>query len=94
MIKTIESTPTTLTQEELDKVREVQFNYQQLVYRLGELNLIKSNILQSLEDTKSEISIILENLNHLTDEDNELSKSLQDKYGSTRIDLETGTLLQ
>lgn len=74
-----------LTPEELDSVKAIKNEYTNLAVSLGELELQKSNIAkekQRLLDTQSQ----------LIEKENEIAKTLSDKYGNGTINLETGEI--
>jgi septal ring factor EnvC (AmiA/AmiB activator) len=74
-----------LTPEELDSVKAIKNEYTNLAVSLGELELQKANIAkekQRLLDTQSQ----------LIEKENEIAKTLSDKYGNGTINLETGEI--
>ena len=72
-----------LTQEELQKIGELQQKNNAVVSELGNIELIKMNV-------EARRAAAEEFLTELRKEEEELGKELSDKYGSGSINLETG----
>ena len=72
-----------LTPEEVDQLSEIKNTQESLVISFGEIEYS----IQSLEIQKDKI---VENLTTLKQNEVELGKSLQQKYGEGSIDLESG----
>ena len=72
-----------LTPEEVHKLSEIKNTQESLVISFGEIEYS----IQSLEIQKDKI---IENLTTLKQDEIELGKSLQQKYGEGSIDLESG----
>ena len=72
-----------LTPEEVHKLSEIKNTQESLVISFGEIEYS----IQSLEIQKDRI---IENLTTLKQDEIELGKSLQQKYGEGSIDLESG----
>lgn len=72
-----------LTSEELEKLKKFQTQNNQITNSLGQIEIQK----QILESQKIDI---LQQLSQFQEESSELSKELQEKYGTGNIDIETG----
>ena len=72
-----------LTSEELEKLQKFQTQNNQITNSLGQIEIQK----QILESQKIDI---LQQLSKFQEESSELSKELQEKYGTGNIDIETG----
>jgi len=75
-----------LTQEELDKLQEIQQKNAALIQELGQIKLGEIN-LQKREENAEEY------LSNLRKEEGDLAKELEDKYGQGSIDLEKGEFI-
>ena len=74
-----------LTEEELNKLREIQNQTQSLILELGEIEMVKLQTEKRHEVAKSF-------LNELSEREQQLTKSVFDKYGKCNIDPETGEI--
>ena len=77
---------TTLTTEEIQQLTEVQTQSQQIALELGNLEITRLQ----LEKRKEEVIAFL---NEFKAKEQELGKSLSDKYGNGTIDLEKGEFI-
>ena len=81
-----------LTQEELQKIQDLQVQYNKFVFELGSVEAQ----LQSLAKTKSlletEKDNIISDINKLGEREKELVNTLQEKYGTGNIDPQTGEI--
>jgi len=77
---------TILTVEELQQLTEVQTQSQQITLELGNLEITRLQ----LEKRKEEVITFL---NEFKAKEQELGKSLSDKYGNGSIDLEKGEFI-
>ena len=71
------------TQEELNTLKNFQLRLDQLVTQLGRVHLSKIKLNEQEELLKNEIKT-------LEKEEQELAKTLSDKYGKGSLDIETG----
>jgi|688.fasta_scaffold116850_2 hypothetical protein len=72
------------TEDELSTLRSIQIEYQQIIYRLGQLEVEKK-----LLDKKSlELNTLY---NEILSKETELVSQLNTKYGTGTLDLESGT---
>ena len=72
------------TQEELNNLRSFQTRLDQILSQLGRVHLSKIKLNEQEDLIKAEIKKI-------ENEEQELAKSLSDKYGRGSLDIETGT---
>jgi hypothetical protein len=72
-----------LTQEEIDSLKSIQEQNNQLIANFGQLEIA----IQSLELQKEQL---IEALTTLKTKENDMGKTLQDKYGNGNINIETG----
>ena len=72
-----------LTQEEIDSLKNLKSKLYNLTTALGEIEITKL-------DLDSRRKLIEENLLNLFNEEKELAKKLEEKYGKGNISLETG----
>ena len=81
----IQNKPTTITEEELKELKDLQQAKQSLIYALGELEYEKMR----LESQKQTLEI---QFNKVVQGEYELSQRISEKYGDNKIDLKTGAL--
>lgn len=74
-----------LTEEELQQVREVKQEYNNLAASIGDIDLR----IADLEEAKNNI---LSTRKEVFEKEKELAKKLQDKYGAGVINIETGEI--
>ena len=72
------------TQEELDSLKNFQTRLEQVVSQLGRVHLSKIKLNEQEDLLKAEIK-------NIEKEEQELAKTLSDKYGKGSLDIETGT---
>jgi hypothetical protein len=72
-----------LTQEEIDSLKSIQEQNNQLIANFGQLEIA----IQNLELQKEQL---IEVLTALKTKENDMGKTLQDKYGNGNINIETG----
>jgi len=72
-----------LTQEELEKIQELQQKNQALISELGQIELVRL----SVEQRRKNAEAFLETLRK---EEEDLAKGLSDTYGAGSIDLQSG----
>lgn len=84
------STENRLTSEELEETKELNKQYGEIISSLGENELRTSDIYITLSDLKKEKESILSDYNTMKVKSEKLHKILVSKYGSGKIDLNTG----
>ena len=80
----IKNEPQKFTQEELDNLKGFQTRLDQILSQLGRVHLSKIKLNEQEDFIKAEIKKI-------ETEEQELAKTLSDKYGRGSLDIETGT---
>lgn len=74
-----------LTEEELQQVKTVKSEYNNLAFSLGELELQKINI----EENKKQLINVY---SQLVEKETSIAKTLTEKYGDGTINIETGEI--
>lgn len=74
---------TKLTKEEIQQVKVVQDNRQKVINELGQIKLAELNLEKRLESAET-------TLEQLQQQENELAKYMETKYGNGVIDIDTG----
>ena len=74
---------TKLTKEEIQQVKVVQDNRQKVINELGQIKLAELNLEKRLENAEN-------TLEELQQQENELAKYMETKYGNGVIDIDTG----
>ena len=77
---------TKVTEEELGIIQKFQDNIQTITIQLGQLALKKLNLEKEEEYLELEYDKLLQ-------EENQLGKTLKEKYGEAQIDLKTGEII-
>jgi len=81
-----------LTQEELQSVRDLQSKYNQTLFEIGVAEAQRLALLEQVEKRESDKKVLLGDLATIEQKENELTKSLQEKYGTGSINPETGEI--
>ena len=81
-----------LTQEELQTIKEMQAQYNKLVFELGSIEAQLQNVLNTESALKLEKNNVLEDIKKLSDREKDVVNNLQSKYGMGNIDIETGEI--
>tara|TARA_B100001115_G_C15845026_1_gene425243 strand:+ start:2944 stop:3198 length:255 start_codon:yes stop_codon:yes gene_type:complete len=74
---------TKLTEEEVKQIKVVQDNRQKVINELGQIKLAELNLEKRLESAET-------TLDQLQQQENELAKYMETKYGNGVIDIDTG----
>jgi prolyl oligopeptidase PreP (S9A serine peptidase family) len=72
------------TPEEIESLKNIQIRMDQIISQLGRVHLSRIRVNEQEELVKAEISKIEK-------EEQDLAKTLSDKYGRGSLDIETGT---
>lgn len=67
-----------ITKQELEKIKEILSKRKDILSQMGELEIVKRNMIKSLDEVDLQA--------------NEEQKNLEKKYGSVTIDLTDGTI--
>jgi oligoribonuclease NrnB/cAMP/cGMP phosphodiesterase (DHH superfamily) len=81
-----------LTQEELQSVRDLQSKYNQTLFEIGVAEAQRLALVEQVEKRESDKKSLLSDLATIEQKENELIKSLQEKYGTGSINPETGDI--
>ena len=81
-----------LTQEELQSIRELQSKYNQTLFEIGVAEAQRLALLEQIEKRESDKKSLINDLATIEQKENELIKSLQEKYGTGSINPETGEI--
>ena len=84
--------PSKITDEELQSIKELQKQYQQLTFQVGELHLIKRNLQEQLKNIDTEIENQYSTGLKLAEAEKELIEKLKETYSEANINLETGEI--
>ena len=81
-----------LTTEELEQIKEMQQQYNKFVFELGSIETQLQNLIATQQLAETEKANVLEDIKKLGDRERELISTLQVKYGTGNIDIETGEI--
>jgi len=81
-----------VTPEELQQVKDLQNEYLKATFDLGQIAIDKKDALEKLDKSDKAENEAFRHLASLKHKEQELSNILQEKYGSSTIDLETGVI--
>lgn len=81
-----------VTEEELAQIKELQDAYLKVTYDLGQLAVERLELESKLEKISESQSNAAKHLEVLRNREQEISNTLQENYGSSTIDLETGVI--
>ena len=76
-----------LTEEELQTLKTIQSQTQSLILELGEIEMIKIQIESRYNNAKSFLS-------DLSNQENEFTQSIFEKYGKASVNPETGEIVK
>jgi chromosome segregation ATPase len=79
-----------LTQEELQSVKDLQSKYNQTLFEIGVAEAQRLALHDQIEKLESNKKALLGDLASIEQKENDLVKSLQEKYGTGSINPETG----
>ena len=82
----------TVTPEELEDVKALQSSYLSATYDLGQLHIQKNDAVLALNEADKQIEDTFNHLKVLKQQEADISTKLQEKYGSSTIDLSTGII--
>tara|TARA_R110000796_G_scaffold84711_1_gene184395 strand:+ start:183 stop:476 length:294 start_codon:yes stop_codon:yes gene_type:complete len=82
----VKSAPVSFSQEELNEIRDLRTELNQITFQLGQIKINKIRI------ENSEI-LIKKELFNLEEKESKIAKKLSDRYGKGSIDIETGTFI-
>lgn len=76
-----------LTQEEINELKSVQEQNNQLIVSFGQLEIVLQNLEIQKQELKTQYQLLKE-------KENQLGQSLQTKYGNGNINIETGEFIK
>ena len=74
-----------LTQEEIQSLKQIQFQTQSLILELGEIEMVKIQL-------ENRHQLAKQTLNDLSDQEKSFTQAIFEKYGKCSIDPETGEI--
>lgn len=83
-----------LTAEEIAKIKELQSQYNKFVFELGSMETQLAELAHYKKTLDDEKSNILDDIKTLGTKEKELLSTLQEKYGTGSINIETGEITQ
>jgi len=81
-----------LTEEELKSLQEINARYANVISSLGESELFLYGLQDQLKRAEEEKKGLIADYVSLKEKSDQLSAKLTEKYGSGRIDLQTGVI--
>jgi conjugal transfer/entry exclusion protein len=81
-----------LTPEEINQIKELQTQYNKFVFDLGSIEAQLQTLYRTGEALETEKSNVITDINKLGEREKELVDSLQAKYGTGNINIETGEI--
>lgn len=78
------------TQEEIEQIKQLQADYQQIGLELVQTKLAVSQIKQQLTDYEQQEASLIEKISTTNKQEQEFVTQLQQKYGKGELDLSTG----
>ena len=81
-----------LEEAELQQIKEMQQQYNKFVFELGSVEAQLQNVIATKTLIETEKSNVLEDIKKLSDREKEVVSTLQAKYGTGNIDIETGEI--
>jgi hypothetical protein len=83
----------TVTQEELETLKNFEVNFTKAVYDIGQLHLQHYMVEKQLATIKENIKNAENHVEVISKQEKEFSEQLIEKYGGTSVDLETGIIV-
>jgi hypothetical protein len=78
------------TQEEINQIKELQTNYQQIGLELVQAKLAIIQIKQQLTEYEQQETSLIDKISTINKQEQEFVTQLQQKYGKGELDLSTG----
>ena len=82
---------TKFTQEEMDKIKEIQSSYVGVQQAFGQLEVNRIRLEQQLDSTQQASVDLREKFSEVQDNEQKFIEELNKKYGDGSLDLESGT---
>lgn len=78
------------TPEEIEEIKQVQSNYQNIGLELVQIKLALANAKGQLESLELEEKALTERIGDVNAKERQIARQLEEKYGKGEIDLESG----
>ena len=85
------ATDTKFSQEEMDKIKEIQSSYVGVQQAFGQLEVNRIRLEQQLDSTQQASVELREKFSEVQDNEQKFIEELNKKYGDGSLDLESGT---
>ena len=85
------ATDTKFSQEEMDKIKEIQSSYVGVQQAFGQLEVNRIRLEQQLDSTQQASVDLREKFSEVQDNEQKFIEELNKKYGDGSLDLESGT---
>ena len=82
---------TKFSQEEMDKIKEIQSSYVGVQQAFGQLEVIRIRLEQQLDATQQASSDLRKKFSDVQGDEQKFIEELNTKYGDGSLDLESGT---
>ncbi len=79
------------TEQEMQAIAQLQNDYQQHIFSLGQIDLEKTDLEQQLQELLSKRTEIFNNWKKTQQDENNLLSTLSQKYGDGSLSLKDGT---
>jgi len=79
------------TEQEMQSIAQLQNDYQQHIFSLGQIDLEKTDLEQQLQELLSKRTEIFNNWKKTQQDENNLLSTLSQKYGDGSLSLKDGT---
>ena len=83
-----------LTDDEIKSIKEVQQGYQQLQPTIGSVHLRKHQLILQVEEAEKQLVELEVNFTQMRNDEVELLKNLEEKYGQGNLDMVSGEFNQ
>jgi len=82
---------TKFTEQEMQSIAQLQNDYQQHIFSLGQIDLEKTDLEQQLQELLAKRTEIFNNWKKTQQDENNLLSTLSQKYGDGSLNLKDGT---
>jgi hypothetical protein len=81
-----------LTQEEIEIVKELQKQFQDITYQIGQHQVKKFLLQKDIDAVNEEIEALNREIIRLQQKDKDMAEGLTEKYGTGYINIDTGEI--
>ena len=81
-----------LTQEEIEIVKELQKQFQDITYQIGQHQVKKFLLQKDIDAVNEEIETLNREIIRLQQKDKDMAEGLTEKYGTGYINIDTGEI--